>query len=272
MIEFLHPLSRAWRAWRGTRRARLEALAAAPFPVRWHQALWAKERALPAAPGRPSPGLRAATTGLHRRQAHNRRRDGGDRGTAPAGRGVGRLADQRVARRDQVSEVLLYPSDFDHGYRFGGSEIAGQAHQWGVVILSVPRVRRGFDQPAEGHHVGFHEFAPAGSVARQLRRGAVVPGHAGHRAVAGDCGARTGASAPGRFGDRSLRALQPGRVPADRGRGVLPDACGRGPAASGALRFSRRVLQPGSRGVGRASIAARISPARRRHRPWSRRS
>ncbi|HXY39556.1 MAG TPA: zinc-dependent peptidase, partial [Vicinamibacteria bacterium] len=39
---------------------------------------------------------------------------------------------------DQLTEVLLYPDDFDRDYRFGGDERAGEAHPWGTVILSVP--------------------------------------------------------------------------------------------------------------------------------------
>jgi Mlc titration factor MtfA (ptsG expression regulator) len=33
------------------------------------------------------------------------------------------------------------------------------AHPWGTVILSVPALNRSFDNPSDGYHVGFHEFA-----------------------------------------------------------------------------------------------------------------
>jgi MtfA peptidase len=60
---------------------------------------------------------------------------------------------------DQLTEVLLYPEDFDRDFNFGGSDVAGMAHPWGIVILSVPALNRSFDEVAEGQHVGFHEFA-----------------------------------------------------------------------------------------------------------------
>lgn len=60
---------------------------------------------------------------------------------------------------DQLAEVLLYPDDFDQDYKFGGTDASGIAHQWGVVILSVPALQRSFDGTAGSYHVGFHEFA-----------------------------------------------------------------------------------------------------------------
>ncbi len=60
---------------------------------------------------------------------------------------------------DQLSEVLLYPDDFDRDYRFGGAERAGEAHPWGPVILSVPALLDSFEYPDDAYHVGIHEFA-----------------------------------------------------------------------------------------------------------------
>src|SRR5262249_38719807 len=60
---------------------------------------------------------------------------------------------------DQLTEVLLYPQDFDRDYRFETGELAGQAHPWGTVILSVPSLRESFEDPDDGFHVGLHEFA-----------------------------------------------------------------------------------------------------------------
>ena len=60
---------------------------------------------------------------------------------------------------DQLAEVLLYPDDFDRDYQIGASEISGQAHSWGTVILSVPALEQSFDDPDDAYHVGFHEFA-----------------------------------------------------------------------------------------------------------------
>jgi Mlc titration factor MtfA (ptsG expression regulator) len=59
---------------------------------------------------------------------------------------------------DQLTEVLLYPDDFDRDYAFGKNELAGQAHPWGTVILSVPALLESFEYPDDGYHVGLHEF------------------------------------------------------------------------------------------------------------------
>ena len=60
---------------------------------------------------------------------------------------------------DQLTEVLLYPDDFDRDYAFGGDERSGEAHPWGTVILSVPSLHESFDRPDDAYHVGIHEFA-----------------------------------------------------------------------------------------------------------------
>jgi Mlc titration factor MtfA (ptsG expression regulator) len=60
---------------------------------------------------------------------------------------------------DQLTEVLLYPDDFDRDYVFGGSERAGEAHPWGTVIFSVPSLLESFEIPDDAYHVGIHEFA-----------------------------------------------------------------------------------------------------------------
>jgi Mlc titration factor MtfA (ptsG expression regulator) len=60
---------------------------------------------------------------------------------------------------DALTEVLLYPDDFDRDYNFGGAERVGEAHTWGTVILSAPALEESFDDPDDGYHVGLHEFA-----------------------------------------------------------------------------------------------------------------
>ena len=60
---------------------------------------------------------------------------------------------------DQLSEVLVYPQDFDRDYSFDRAHVSGLAHQWGVVILSLPALNRSFGESADAYHVGFHEFA-----------------------------------------------------------------------------------------------------------------
>jgi MtfA peptidase len=59
----------------------------------------------------------------------------------------------------EVSEVLLYPDDFDGDYTIGRREISGVAHVWGTVILSVPSLWRSFSHDETAYHVGYHEFA-----------------------------------------------------------------------------------------------------------------
>ena len=59
----------------------------------------------------------------------------------------------------EVSEVLLYPDDFDRDYAIGRREISGIAHVWGTVILSVPSLWHSFSYYDERYHLGFHEFA-----------------------------------------------------------------------------------------------------------------
>jgi Mlc titration factor MtfA (ptsG expression regulator) len=60
---------------------------------------------------------------------------------------------------DQLTEVLLYADDFDRDYNQGREELAGQAHGWGTVILSVPSLYQSFEHPDDAYHVGLHEFA-----------------------------------------------------------------------------------------------------------------
>jgi hypothetical protein len=59
----------------------------------------------------------------------------------------------------QLTEVLLYPDDFDRDYTFGGDERSGETHPWGTVILSVPSLVESFELPDDAFHVGLHEFA-----------------------------------------------------------------------------------------------------------------
>jgi Mlc titration factor MtfA (ptsG expression regulator) len=77
---------------------------------------------------------------------------------------------------DQLTEVLLYPDEFDRDYRLtddplfgrddmadepdpGGIVLSGQTHPWGTVILSVPTLVESFADADDGYHVGLHEFA-----------------------------------------------------------------------------------------------------------------
>ena len=66
---------------------------------------------------------------------------------------------------DQLREVLVYPQHFDRDYEFTSGPspdpvLTGQAHPWGVVILSHPALQASFAATGRrGGHVGFHEFA-----------------------------------------------------------------------------------------------------------------
>jgi len=63
------------------------------------------------------------------------------------------------AEWDVLTEVLLYPDDFDRDYRFGVEDLAGETHPWGTVILSGPALLESFEYGDDGFHVGLHEFA-----------------------------------------------------------------------------------------------------------------
>jgi Mlc titration factor MtfA (ptsG expression regulator) len=60
---------------------------------------------------------------------------------------------------DHLAEVLLYKKNFGRDYSFDENDLAGQAHPWGTIILSVPTLEDSFDDPDDGFHVGLHEFA-----------------------------------------------------------------------------------------------------------------
>jgi len=68
-------------------------------------------------------------------------------------------------RWNDVTEVLLYPDDFDRDFQIAdgdsdaAAELSGEAHPWGTVILSLPSLEDSFDDPHDGYHVGYHEFA-----------------------------------------------------------------------------------------------------------------
>jgi Mlc titration factor MtfA (ptsG expression regulator) len=68
-------------------------------------------------------------------------------------------------RWSDVTEVLLYPDDFDRDFHIAdgsedvSGELSGEAHPWGTVILSLPSLEESFEDPHDGFHVGYHEFA-----------------------------------------------------------------------------------------------------------------
>lgn len=59
-----------------------------------------------------------------------------------------------------VRDVVIYPEAFDEEYRVArGSQVLGQVHAQGPVILSERALRQGFDRPEDGQNVGLHELA-----------------------------------------------------------------------------------------------------------------
>jgi Mlc titration factor MtfA (ptsG expression regulator) len=60
---------------------------------------------------------------------------------------------------EQLTEVLLYPREFDPEDPQDGEELAGEASAWGTVILSLPALLESFADPDDAYHVGIHEFA-----------------------------------------------------------------------------------------------------------------
>jgi hypothetical protein len=143
------------------RERRREALLAAPFPERWrrflleasdhYERLPARERALFEQAVRsfladtPVTGVEVEVTDEHR--------------LLVAASAASLSLAWPAFRWTQVTEVLLYPQDFDRDYSFENAELAGQAHGWGTLILSLPALEESFETSDDAYHVGYHEFA-----------------------------------------------------------------------------------------------------------------
>jgi hypothetical protein len=151
----------AVRAALGRREARRQAALALPFPPRWRETLLGAydhfERLDPAWRARFEDGLRLflaekRITGVGVEVDDDLR-------LLVAASAVTLSVGWPGYTWDQLSEVLLYPDDFDRDYRVGGDERAGEAHPWGTIILSVPALLESFEAPDDAYHVGLHEFA-----------------------------------------------------------------------------------------------------------------
>lgn len=85
----------------------------------------------------------------------------------------------RVARKlpidvyDRLTEIVVYPASFT-GDVFEDSEILGQAHPWGTVVLAWDAVRKGIATPNDSRDTAIHEFAHALDVADGLYDGTPV--------------------------------------------------------------------------------------------------
>jgi MtfA peptidase len=145
----------------GLRAERRRALLAAPFPEPWRQLLRDRYDHY----GRLPPELRGAFEDDVRLFLAEKRITGvGIEATEElrllvAASAVTLSVAWRDYEWDQLTEVLLYPQDFDRDYGFDAKELAGQAHGWGTVILSAPTLRQSFADPDDGYHAGIHEFA-----------------------------------------------------------------------------------------------------------------
>jgi MtfA peptidase len=62
-----------------------------------------------------------------------------------------------VALYDDLTEIVVYPGAYRHPERDGA--VLGEAHHWGVVVLSWQAVLHGLRHPADGHDTTLHEFA-----------------------------------------------------------------------------------------------------------------
>jgi Mlc titration factor MtfA (ptsG expression regulator) len=58
---------------------------------------------------------------------------------------------------DRLREIVVYPHDYRHPD--GSAVVLGEAHNWGVVVLSFPAVLRGLANPCDGWDTALHEFA-----------------------------------------------------------------------------------------------------------------
>ncbi len=63
--------------------------------------------------------------------------------------------DERVY--DRLSEIVIYPSHYKHPD--SNDVIFGEAHAWGIVVLSWDAVLYGLANPKDGHDTVTHEFA-----------------------------------------------------------------------------------------------------------------
>lgn len=61
---------------------------------------------------------------------------------------------------DELSEVLIYPKDFDENYDFdsNGGNILGMVGIGGCMVLSKPSLLHGFKNDKDKMNVGIHEF------------------------------------------------------------------------------------------------------------------
>ncbi len=59
---------------------------------------------------------------------------------------------------DRLTEIVIYPSHYVHPGE-SGQAVFGEAHRWGVVVLSWDAVKHGIANEEDGHDTAMHEFA-----------------------------------------------------------------------------------------------------------------
>lgn len=65
-----------------------------------------------------------------------------------------------VALYDDLTEIVVYPGAYLRpGQAAEDGVILGEAHDWGVVVLSWQAVLDGMRRPGDGHDTALHEFA-----------------------------------------------------------------------------------------------------------------
>ena len=162
----------------------------------------------------------------------------------------------------QLTEVLLYPDDFDRDYRVGENERAGQAHPWGTVILSVPALFESFEVPDDAYHVGIHEFAHLLDVDQTHFDGIPVglDGRLAREWVRRSRRGRWSACGAAAPPSTSTGPTTPSSSWRWRWRRFFEIPQVAAPPPPRALRAPPRVLPPGPRGLGRRARPARVSP------------
>jgi Mlc titration factor MtfA (ptsG expression regulator) len=58
---------------------------------------------------------------------------------------------------NRLTEIVVYPSHYHHPD--SRDVVFGEAHNWGVVVLSWDAVEHGLANPSDGHDTATHEFA-----------------------------------------------------------------------------------------------------------------
>jgi Mlc titration factor MtfA (ptsG expression regulator) len=159
--QFGYALASAFGRIFAPRRARRQAILSAPFPRPWKDFLETRSdhyRRLPAA-YRPEFDQQAQIFLAEKRITGIEMEVSDELKLLVAASAVMLTVGWPGYTWDQLTEVLVYPDDFDRDYRFGGTDLSGQAHPWGIVILSAPTLLRSFAVADDGYHLGVHEFA-----------------------------------------------------------------------------------------------------------------